>query len=191
MAIVVVGGQTRNIGKTSVVEGIIAALPQSNWVAFKVSEPGHGIDDALTVIEERETEAGTDSARFLRAGAMRSFWVRPQPEKLAEAMPQIRKELAAAENAIFESNSILNFLQPDLYLAVLNFSVADFKPSALEFLHRADAVLLTSPPELRLPTHWPMEVQRAIASKRLFRMAPPSLMSAELKNFFLQHIAPL
>jgi hypothetical protein len=42
MAIVVIGGHSRNIGKTSVVAGLIAALPAYNWTAFKVTQFGHG-----------------------------------------------------------------------------------------------------------------------------------------------------
>ena len=34
MAIVVVGGHTRNIGKTSVMAGLIRALPEMRWTAF-------------------------------------------------------------------------------------------------------------------------------------------------------------
>ncbi len=46
MAIVVVGGHTRNVGKTSVVEGLIRALPEMRWTAFKVTQFGHGMCSA-------------------------------------------------------------------------------------------------------------------------------------------------
>src|SRR6266436_5467605 len=46
MAVVVVGGHTRNIGKTSVVAGLIAALPERHWTAFKVTQFGHGMCSA-------------------------------------------------------------------------------------------------------------------------------------------------
>ncbi|MGO8719438.1 MAG: hypothetical protein ACLQMO_09500 [Acidobacteriaceae bacterium] len=154
MAIVVVGGHTRNIGKTSVVAGLIAALPELEWTAFKVTQFGHGIcsangepcdceTDAHTVAltEERSAESGTDSARFLAAGAVRSFWVRTRQGQLAEAMPRVRRELARARNAILESNSIVRYLKPDLYLTVLDPAIGDFKSSAQYFLDRADAVL--------------------------------------------------
>jgi hypothetical protein len=154
VAIVVVGGHTRNIGKTSVVVGLIAALPEMEWTAFKVTQFGHGICSAngepcdcetdahtVAVTEERATNSGTDSARFLAAGAVRSFWVRTRQGQLAEAMPRVRKELALARNAILESNSIVRFLKPDLYLTVLDPAIGDFKPSAQYFLDRADAVL--------------------------------------------------
>jgi hypothetical protein len=126
MAIVVIGGHSRNIGKTSVMAGLIAALPQRRWTAFKITQFGHGVcsangepcdcetaDHAVAVSEERDRASGTDSARYLAAGAVRSFWVRTRQGQLNEAMPRIRKELERAENAVIESNSILRFLRPD------------------------------------------------------------------------------
>ena len=35
-------------------------------------------------------------------------------------MPTVRQKLAESQNAILESNSILKFLRPDLYLTVLD-----------------------------------------------------------------------
>lgn len=200
MAIVVVGGHTRNIGKTSVVAGIIAALPQYDWTAFKLTQFGHGICTAngepcdcatdahtLAVTEERNRSGATDSSRFLQAGAARSFWVRTRQGQLAEAMPRIRKELASCENAILESNSILRFLQPDLYLTVLDFSVADFKPSAQYFLDRADAVLLPSA-SAHTAALWPPALLRIVAHKPHFFTPPPSFMSPELLDYLTQRL---
>ena len=109
----VVGGHTRNIGKTSVVAGIIRAFPEMRWTAFKITQFGHGMCSAngepcdcetaehtVAVSEERDGASGTDSARYLEAGAVRSFWVRTRVGQLAEAMPRIRKEIAMTENAV-------------------------------------------------------------------------------------------
>ncbi|MCU1323790.1 MAG: hypothetical protein JWM43_3439 [Acidobacteriaceae bacterium] len=155
MAIVVVGGHSRNIGKTSVVAGIIRALPEMHWTAFKITQFGHGMCSAngepcdcetaehtVAVSQERDGATGTDSARYLEAGAARSFWVRTRMGDLAEAMPRIRKEIATAENVVMESNSILRFLRPDVYLSVLDPGTSDFKDSARLYLDRADAVLV-------------------------------------------------
>ena len=86
MAVVVVGGHTRNIGKTSVVAGLIAALPEMRWTAFKITQFGHGVCSAngepcdcetaehtIAISEERDRASGTDSARYLAAGAVRSL----------------------------------------------------------------------------------------------------------------------
>ena len=200
MAIVVVGGHTRNIGKTSVVASLIAALPQYNWTAFKVTQFGHGICSAngeacdcetdahtVAVTEERNRTSNTDSARYLQAGAVRSFWVRTRQGQLAEAMPRIRKELAGCENVILESNSILRFLQPDIYITVLDFSVADFKPSAQYFLDRADAVLFVSSRSKAIPL-WPPALLHLVEKKPQFHVEPPAYTSPELLGWMTQQL---
>ena len=98
--LVVVGGHSRNIGKTSVVAGLIEALPELNWTAMKITQFGHGIcsasgsacDCCLSsehpfAIAEESKPSDTDSGRFLAAGAKRSFWVRTAMGGLANALP--------------------------------------------------------------------------------------------------------
>src|SRR5438132_549717 len=43
MAILVIGGHSRSVGKTSVVAGLITALPERRWTAVKITQFGHGI----------------------------------------------------------------------------------------------------------------------------------------------------
>lgn len=200
MAIVVVGGHTRNIGKTSVVAGIITALPQYHWTAFKITQYGHGLCTAhgepcacetsthtVAISEEHDATTGTDSARFLQAGAARSFWVRTRQGYLAEAMPRIRRELEHAENAIFESNSVLRFLRPDLYLTVLNPSIADFKASAQYFLDRADAIVLTAP-GTNVTSAWTETFFSRIRNKPTFLMSQPKFDCNDLSGWIAQRL---
>ena len=199
MAVVVVGGHSRNIGKTSVVEGVIRGLPQMRWTAFKVTQFGHGMcsangepcdcetaEHAVAVSEERDRTLGTDSSRYLAAGAVRSLWVRTRTGDLAEAMPRIRRELESVENAVIESNSILRFLRPDLYLSVLDPGVEDFKESARLYLDRADAVLV---PEgaLGRPT-WKGISLKLIEGTRVLAMHPPEYVTAEALEFIAHQL---
>lgn len=155
MAVVVVGGHTRNIGKTTLAAQVMAATVELRWTAMKITQYGHDIcsgnggtcdcagdDHAVAVSEERSHSSGTDTARMRAAGAARVLWVRTQQGQLHQAMPRVRKEIFAAENMLIESNSVLRFLQPDVYLAVLQPSVADFKPSASHYIDRADALFV-------------------------------------------------
>jgi hypothetical protein len=194
VAIVVVGGHSRNIGKTSVVAGLISALPEIRWTAFKVTQFGHGMCSAngepcdcetaehtLAVSEERAGgDTTTDSGRYLAAGAVRSFWVRTQGD-LSEAMPRIRKELERAENAIIESNSIMRFLRPDIYLSVLDPETADFKDSARYFLDRADAVLV--PEGVLGRPQWKGVSLKLVAGMPVLAMRPPMYVTDEVVGF--------
>jgi molybdopterin-guanine dinucleotide biosynthesis protein len=204
MAIVVVGGHSRNIGKTSVVAALIAALPEMQWTAFKVTQFGHGLCSAngepcecetdrhtVAITEERSTTSGTDTARFLAAGAVRCFWVRTRMGQLAEAMPRVRKELAASTHAIVESNSIVRLLRPDLYLAVLDPAVRDFKPSAQYVLDRADAVLWSdSRPAGHMAgdTLWPSALLRMVRNKPQFTLDRNTYSNQALTQFVAQRL---
>ena len=199
MAIVVVGGHSRNIGKTSVVEGIIRALPEFQWTAFKITQFGHGrcsangepcdcetAEHTLAISEERELASGTDSSRYLAAGAVRSLWVRTRTGDLVEAMPRIRREIERARNVIVESNSILRFLRPDLYLSVLDPSVEDFKKTAKLYLDRADAVI--APVGALNEKGWPGISRTLIAGTPILTMRPPVYVTEETVSLVRQRL---
>ncbi|MGH9521102.1 MAG: hypothetical protein ACRD3E_01070 [Terriglobales bacterium] len=197
MAIVVVGGHSRNVGKTSVVAGLIAALRELHWLAVKITQYGHGICSAdgaacdcatdnhsWAITEEQDRNGASDTSRFLLAGARKALWVRTQQGRLAEAMPAVRKRLHG--NVIIESNSIMKFLRPDLYLTVLDPAVADFKRSALDFLDRADAVLLHDADV----TAWNGVSKKLIAGKPVFRITTERYVSEEVVNFVRDFLVP-
>src|SRR5947209_6677689 len=105
---------------------------------------------------------------------------------LAEAMPALRKEIGAAENVILESNSVMKFLRPDLYLTVLDYANADFKASALEFLDRADAVLLHADAAQmngKPQRQWDNVSLKLIAGKPVFRIHPPPYVTPDIINY--------
>jgi hypothetical protein len=200
VAIVVVGGNTRNIGKTSVVAGVIRAFPEMRWTAFKITQFGHGVCSAdgepcdcetdehtVAVTEERNRLSGTDSARYLEAGAVRSLWVRTRVGQLAEAMPRIRKELEVAENAVIESNSILRFLRPDVYLSVLSPATQDFKDSARLYLDRADAVLVAESEAARM--EWKGISRRLLEGIPVLKMQPPEYVTPAVVDFLAARLA--
>jgi hypothetical protein len=161
--VIVVGGHTRSIGKTQLVCDVISAFPHVKWIAGKITQYGHGVcaqngdncdcaptDHVCAISWEARGDSGTDSARFLAAGALRSFWLRTKQGFLAEGLPLLRQalhdsmELSQGEPTplIVESNSLLQFLKPSLYLAVIDPAKEDFKDSARAALDRADALVL-------------------------------------------------
>jgi molybdopterin-guanine dinucleotide biosynthesis protein len=161
--VIVVGGHTRSIGKTQLVCEVISAFRPVNWIAGKITQYGHGVcaqngencdcapDEHVCAINwELQADTGTDSARFLSAGARRSFWLRTKQGFLAEGLPLLRtvlqETLADAKGdlppLIVESNSLLQFLKPSLYFSVVDPAKEDFKDSARVALDRADVLVL-------------------------------------------------
>ena len=196
MAIVVIGGHSRNVGKTSVVAGLIARLPCYNWTAFKLTQFGHGrcslngrpcqcetADHAWAITEEKDWSGKSDSSRFLVAGAKHSFWVRTAQGQLQKAMPAIQLRLQDAENAILESNSILKFIRPDVYISVLDPATEDFKSSAQRYLDRADAIILHR--AARRESSW-QEI--SLPDRPVFVIDPPEYVSSEVVEFVEQRL---
>jgi len=193
MAIIVIGGHSRSVGKTSVVAGLISALPEFQWTAVKITQYGHGIcsangeacdcataDHSWAISEERDRSGDSDTSRFLVAGAVHAWWARTEQGRLAEAMPALRQRLEGSANVIIESNSVLKFLRPDLYLTVLDPGTADFKNSAREFLDRAHAVILHQAPP---GAAWQAVSLKPVAERPIFRVSPPPYVSAEIVEF--------
>ena len=193
--LIVVGGHTRSIGKTQLVCDVIRAFPRTEWIAGKITQYGHGVcarngencdcaptEHVYALDWETRADTGTDSARFLEAGAKRSFWLRTKQGYLAEGLPLLRAalqeieteermltvpqglkpveagnlmsdlkvrhpkgqetEMARVRALILESNSLMQFVKPSLYFAVIDPLKEDFKESAQMALDRAQALVL-------------------------------------------------
>ena len=195
MAIVVIGGHSRSVGKTSVVAGLISALREFDWTAVKITQYGHGVcsadgapcdcatdDHSWAISEEKDRGGESDTSRFLVAGAARALWVRTEQGRLAEAMPALRKRLEQSRNVMVESNSVMKFMRPDLYLTVLDPGTEDFKNSAREFLDRAGAVILHDA-SITGGSAWQGVSLKPVAERPVFRITPPDYVTAEMVEF--------
>ena len=196
MAVVVIGGHSRSVGKTSVVAGLISALPEYSWTALKITQFGHGVcsmngeachcatdDHTWAISEEKDRSGESDTSRFLVAGAARAWWVRTEQGRLAEAIPTIRRRLAESKNVILESNSILKFVRPDIYLTVLDPGTEDFKKSAQEFLDLADAVILHAPERTDAKPAWHGVSLKPVGRRPIFHIYPPEYVTSEIVEF--------
>ena len=143
---VVVGGQCRGVGKTSLLCWLLRETPEIGWTALKMSRHRHGAPDATARLdEELDRDGDGDTSRFLRAGARRAFWLRA-PGGMGE-VPGLIQPLLSAAPLLVESNSIVEICQPDLYCLILDPAFADFKDSARRLGGRA-AALITPNPDL-------------------------------------------
>jgi hypothetical protein len=198
MRVLVIGGHSRSVGKTSLVVDLIRAFPEAAWTAVKITQYGHGVcsvhgepcdctprDHAVALDEESDRSERTDTSRFLVAGAARSLWLRTPQGELAGGMPLLRDALAGAENVILESNAVLQLLRPDLYMVVLDASQADFKATARRYLDRADAFILRS--ALTQPP-WPDVSKVLLEGCPAFSQPLGQPLPSEIRDFVSQRL---
>lgn len=200
--IVVVGGHSRNIGKTSVVANLIHAVPEADWTAVKITQFGHGmcskngepcgcetdIEHPFALAREADDRSGTDTARYLAAGASQAYWLRTRAGEIGFAIPALKTILERAENAVLESNSVLRFIKPDLFFIVVDPSIADFKSSCREFLDRADALLWAA----ALRRAWESVPLKLLSSAPAYELGPDfSLPRQLIEEVRSHHKVPL
>jgi hypothetical protein len=200
MKLVVVGGQGRKVGKTSVIAGLVRGLNSLAWTAVKISHHGGDADSQDTPSaddfpahldflwsEEKDPNGHGDTSRYLTAGARRALWVRARGGTLAQALPGLLKALEGDEHVIIESNSILAFLKPAVFLLVIDESRQESKASASQFLSRADA-LVTVGPELK-PRVWPGMSFPMLEDKPVFPVSAGEWSNPALSRFVRERLA--
>jgi hypothetical protein len=221
MRLVVVGGQARKVGKTSVVAGLIRGLNTLAWTAVKIShhagdtgtearpladdgEPvgatrrvaptptidlgHHNLPAHLDYLlsEERDAKGHGDTSLYLAAGARRALWLRARGGGLAQALPGLLEALEGDEYVIIESNSLLGFLKPTVFLMVIDESGGDLKASARQFFARADAFVAAESslePKTRVATS--LELPQ---DKPVFAVSPSDWSNPALCRFVSERL---
>lgn len=188
MAVLVIGGSTKDVGKTALVCGVIAALHEFQWTAVKIT--GHDYQPANpgtsqagirkpTIWEETSAGADTDTARYLAAGARRALLVTRYESDVA--IDEIRQVLGADRNVIFESNRIIDAVKADVCLALLGRAGMDIKPSFHGLLCTADAVVSMVGDEGRI-AYSPAGIRR-------FELQSPDRPSPEMVSWLRERLS--
>ena len=197
MPIVAVSGHARKVGKTSVAEGLIAALPQYGWTALKISSNWHAgasTDHDDSIIEESSAKicgeksdvASGDTSRFLAAGARRAFWVRTRRDNMEATLTEVRALLADMPFVVIEGNDIFDYIHADFHILILNYGIEEFKASARHIIPRADAFVavhenMQFPPSP--PRYWQNFIDEAsdnTSNTPLFATSDPKIVPAAL-----------
>jgi hypothetical protein len=140
MRTVVVGGSARNVGKTSLICGLISAMPECPWTTVKITSHYHGKSAAIW--EETQGGQGTDTARYLAAGARRALLVTACDGIIPTA--ELQAAIADDRWLIFETNQIQSPHRPDVVLALIGPEETEAKPSFAAVSQHADAFVCTS-----------------------------------------------
>ncbi|MGO9517418.1 MAG: hypothetical protein ACLPND_10275 [Candidatus Korobacteraceae bacterium] len=146
MAVIVVGGGGRGAGKTALVCGLMRTLPEISWTAVKITTHEHG--NSTPIWEETAPGDTTDTARYLAAGARRALLVtasdgafRQDADSLGPIVDRILRECGPQCGVIFESNSVLAHVRPEVCLCAATSPWAGLKASHDLLLAHADAMV--------------------------------------------------
>lgn len=171
--VLVVGGQHRKVGKTSVITALIRALPAAEWVAVKIT-PHHA---ETGWVLERTADLQGDSGRYLEAGAVEAWYLRCTPQSLVDSIPSLNALIRRARNIVIESNSVIDHLTPDMQLTVIDDRGSDQKESFERTLATATAIVSVNSGDAA-----------KVQGKPTFFVTCPSFESRELARFVEKNV---
>jgi hypothetical protein len=168
--ILTVGATNRNLGKTEFICRLLERFHKKKIVAIKIKtlytgdSHFHGKGTVLKgnyLIREENFEEGLDdSKRFITAGASKVFYIKSKIDFLEIAIEEILGKFPHDQLFISESNSLLKFHKPGVFIMITGPDQSIYKPSSLEYMEKADLIIKsdgrkfdTDPEEITLMTN--------------------------------------
>ena len=156
----VVGATGRNAGKSELACAVIARLHGAHpitgvKVTVIASEESvcprgrlgcgacTGLDGAYEIREEDGSQPGKDTCRMLESGARAAFWVRCRSGGVGPALAALSPRIDPGTLVVAESNSLVRYARPDLFLMLRPARSSTVKPTAAAVLALAQRVVVS------------------------------------------------
>ncbi len=142
--LLLIGATAKDSGKTTLCERLIARFSKRiDLYAVKVTiVHGERAESRFSVTEETRDDGKHDTGRMLAAGARKVFWVRCDEKTITPALEELFSRIPPDMPVICESNSVRNYLIPDLFLMVSREGEGELKQSAAALLTLVDHRIL-------------------------------------------------
>ena len=153
-----IGSAGRNVGKTELACTLIRKFSKSSpIVGIKVTtirakdgkcpRGGRGcgvcssLDGDFCITEETDKNSNKDTARLLKAGASRVFWLRVMKTHLKEGLTTLLDVVGPDAVLICESNSLRRVVEPAVFLMITARDSGAWKSTARDVRERVDKIL--------------------------------------------------
>jgi hypothetical protein len=150
--LLLVTGSGRNVGKTTYICDVIAHQRLRKFGAIKISphfhEPTEGLMPILEtsefrIFEETNMKSNKDTSRYLKAGAVKSYYIQTDDHHLKDAFNLTSVLLDPELPFLVESARLRNILQPELFIFIQGTEDID-KPFSVEMREKADITVFSN-----------------------------------------------
>ena len=153
--ILLIGGATRNVGKTTFSCSVIKNNSKQNTIIglkiktlYKGDDFFHGNDrnplkGNYRIIEEFDKNGNEDTMRMLDAGAKKVFRIKVKSEFIKEAFDELFQQIPENSFILCESNSLRKVIEPTLFLMIKHDNSNEMKPSAKKLEPLVDKIIFT------------------------------------------------
>ncbi len=149
---IIIGATARQSGKTELASGIIKNFCKKEKITgIKVTILHEGdasfhrsmnlpLDENFIIEKSAVNEKNKSTDRMLAAGAIETYWVHSKAEFLNDALQQLLPMIDKNSFIVCESNSLRKFVEPDIFIMILN-KTSSVKKSAADILKLADLII--------------------------------------------------
>jgi len=150
--LLLIGGNSRNSGKTSLACDIIRKYSETGQVVgLKVTridpsglEPhgDHSLDSGQgpNILEETNPEGPKDTSRMLQAGAKKVFYIRTTEQEMESDIHSFMETIGTGLPVVCESRALRNFILPGLFIMMVRNDVVQPKNDIERYLSLADHI---------------------------------------------------
>ncbi len=149
---VMIGGNSRNSGKTTLACSIITKLAATcEVIGLKVTSirPGeedfHGnhpedLNDDFSIFEELNPDSSKDTSKMLKAGASHVYYIRVSETHIENALLYFKTRYIKKQIIVCESRSLRRIINPGLFLIMMRIPAVGKTKDIAEYLIQADKV---------------------------------------------------
>ena len=149
---IMIGGNSRNSGKTTMACGIITRISATHEViGLKVTSirPGeedkHGIHDEeitanYTIFEELDRESHKDTSKMLRAGATHVYFIRVSDFFVEQALLHFLSKYINNQVIVCESRSLRKLIIPGIFLMMIRQPAQSEEKDVDAYVAKADKI---------------------------------------------------
>jgi len=152
--LILVGGGSRNLGKTEFVSQLIAHTKEKyDIIALKIKTIYEGdnffhgkdlkpLKSDYEITEYTKSNDSEDTSRMLQAGAKKVFKIKAKNNYLGIAFSEFLSKTNTENKLIIcESNSLRDYVIPQYFFIILGTENAEIKPSAQRLLKYANKIV--------------------------------------------------
>lgn len=134
--LLLIAGSGRNSGKTTIACKIIEQFRILGITSVKISPHFHSPSKGLVslcrkpgyeIFEETDINSPKDSSRMLQSGAYKSFYIQSTEDGIKNAFAYVYGNIPSEKPVICESPSLINYINPGLFILMISPSGADLK----------------------------------------------------------------
>jgi dephospho-CoA kinase len=127
--LIIVAGNGRNSGKTTMCRRIIMESGVAGITAVKISHHFHEETEGLVLLSEKEGFSiyeetnrgnGKDSSEMLRCGAAKAYLIKVTDELTEEAFAEVLRYIQSDGPVICESPSLIRYFEPGVLIIMVS-----------------------------------------------------------------------